>query len=99
MSKTEQSHSGSNSFGLDLNFVKDVDLEVAVELGRAEITVADFIKWAKGTIVTLDHDQGAPVDIYANNNLVARGEPLVVNDNFGVRVTEIIGSNQLEEEE
>lgn len=74
----------------DIEMLMDVDLDVKIELGRAEMAIEDILKLHKGSVVELDKLAGDPVDILVNERLVARGEILVVNDNFCVRVTEII---------
>ncbi len=78
---------GSQS-GIEL--LMDVDLEVKIELGRAQMPIEEILKLKKGAVVELDRLAGDPVDILVNERRVARGEILVVNDNFCVRVTEIV---------
>jgi len=73
-----------------IDLLMDVDLEVKIELGRTQMTIEDILRLKKGAVVELDKLAGDPVDILVNERLVARGEILVVNDNFCVRVTEII---------
>jgi flagellar motor switch protein FliN/FliY len=75
--------------GLDL--LNDVQLHVKIELGRTSMYVEDVLKLAEGSVVELDKLAGDPVDVYVNDRLVARGEVLVLNDSFCVRVSEIIG--------
>jgi flagellar motor switch protein FliN/FliY len=75
--------------GLDL--LHDVDLNVEIELGRTSMLVEDVLRLSEGSVVELDKLAGDPVDVYANGRLVARGEVLVLNDNFCVRVSEIVG--------
>ena len=74
--------------GIDL--LGDVDLEVSIELGRTEMLVEDVLKLQSGSVVELDKLAGDPVDVYVNGRLVARGEVLVLNDNFCIRVSEIV---------
>jgi flagellar motor switch protein FliN/FliY len=73
-----------------IDLLMDVDLEVKIELGRTHMTIDDILRLKKGAVVELDKLAGDPVDILVNERLVARGEILVVNDNFCVRVTEIV---------
>ncbi len=70
----------------------DVELEVKIELGRTMLSVEDILRLREGSIIQLDKDAGAPVDIYINNRLVAEGEVLVLNDYFCVRVTNILSN-------
>lgn len=76
------------SGGIDL--LRDVDLQVKIELGRTKMLVEDVLKLAEGSVVELDKLAGDPVDVYVNDQLVARGEVLVLNDNFCVRINEIV---------
>lgn len=73
-----------------IEMLGDVDLEVVVELGRTEMLVEDVLKLGPGAVVELDKLAGDPVDIYVNDRHVARGEVLVLNDNFCVRINEIV---------
>ena len=74
----------------------DVELDVMVELGRTQMLVEDVLRLADGSVVELDKLAGDPVDVYVNGRLVARGEVLVLNDNFCIRVSEIV--DDLEEQ-
>ncbi len=74
----------------DLALLRDVNLKVKVELGRTRMYVEDVLRLNENSIIELDKLAGDPVDIYVNDRPVARGEVLVVNDNFCVRVSEII---------
>jgi flagellar motor switch protein FliN/FliY len=74
----------------DLDLLGEVNLHVKVELGRTRMYVEDVLRLSPDSIVELDKLAGDPVDIYVNDHHVARGEVLVVNDNFCVRVSEII---------
>ncbi len=76
--------------GIDL--LSDVNLDVTIELGRTRMYVEDVLKLAEGAVVELDKLAGDPVDIYVNQRHVARGEVLILNDNFCVRVNEIVES-------
>ena len=86
-------------FSMDVNamqsqeniaLIKDVPLEVTVELGRTSKAMSDILDFAPGTIIELDKIAGEPVDVLVNGKLVAKGEVVVIEENFGVRVTEII---------
>ena len=79
-----------------IQLLGDVDLNVAIELGRTEMAVEDVLKLGVGSVVELDKLAGDPVEVYANDRLVARGEVLVVDDNFCIRITEIV--DDLEEQ-
>ena len=74
----------------NISLIKDVPLEVTVELGRTSKVISDILDFAPGTIIELDKIAGEPVDVLVNGKLVAKGEVVVIEENFGVRVTEII---------
>jgi flagellar motor switch protein FliN/FliY len=73
-----------------IELLRDVDLNVKIELGRARMLVEDVLKLGEGSVVELDKLAGDPVDVFVNDRLVARGEVLVLNDNFCVRINEIV---------
>jgi flagellar motor switch protein FliN/FliY len=73
-----------------LDLLRDVDLNLQIELGRTQMIIEDVLRLRKGSVVALDKLAGDPVDIYANGHLLARGEVLVLNENFCVRITEIV---------
>lgn len=74
-----------------LEVLSDVELGVTAELGRTRMLVRDVLSMAPGSVIELDRTAGSPVDLLVNGTLVARGEVIVVDEEFGVRVTEIIG--------
>ena len=77
-----------------IDLVRDVELDLKIELGRTHMYLEDVLKLRKGSVVPLDKLAGDPVDIFVNGRLVARGEVLVLNDNFCVRVAELVaGTN------
>lgn len=73
-----------------LELVREVQLDLKIELGRTQMYLEDVLRLKKGAVVPLDKLAGDPVDIYVNGRLIARGEVLVLNDNFCVRVAELI---------
>jgi flagellar motor switch protein FliN len=75
-----------------LNLLHDVEMAVTVELGRTRMTVREILGLAPGTVVELDRAAGAPVDVVVNGTLIARGEVVVIDEEFGIRVTEIVGN-------
>ena len=74
----------------NINLIMDVPLEVTVELGRTTKSISDILNFAPGTIIDLNRIAGEPIDVLVNGKFVARGEVVVIEENFGVRVTEII---------
>lgn len=73
-----------------MELLDDVSVNVKVELGRSRVVVQDVLRLAPGSVVPLDTLTGDPLDVYVNDRLVARGEVLVVNDNFALRITEVL---------
>ncbi|REJ70297.1 MAG: flagellar motor switch protein FliN [Planctomycetota bacterium] len=73
-----------------IELVRDVELDVSIELGRTHMYLEEVLKLRKGSVVPLDKLAGDHVDVYVNGRLVARGEVLVLNDNFCVRVAELL---------
>jgi flagellar motor switch protein FliN/FliY len=78
-----------------LSNLKDVELDLRIELGRTELLIEDVLKLREGSVVALDKLAGDPVDVLVNGRLVARGEVLVLNDNFCVRIAEILAPAQV----
>lgn len=76
--------------GLTLEDLGNLELDITIELGRAEILIEDVLKLREGSVVSLDKLAGDPVDIMANGRLVARGELLVIDGKFGVRLSEVL---------
>ncbi len=76
-----------------IGLLRDVELDLKIELGRTHMQLEDVLKLRKGAVVPLDKLAGDPVDIYVNGRLIARGEVLVLNDNFCVRVAELVASD------
>jgi flagellar motor switch protein FliN len=76
-----------------MDLLRDVQLDLKIELGRTQMLLEDVLRMKQGAVVTLDKLAGDPVDIYANGRLIARGEVLVLNDNFCVRVAELIADD------
>ncbi len=68
----------------------DIPLKVSVELGRTKRTIKEILELSVGSVVELDKLAGEPVDIHVNNKLIAKGEVVVIEENFGVRVTDIL---------
>lgn len=75
-----------------IGLLDDVELEVKIELGRAQMYIEDVLRLGVGSVIELDKLAGDPVDVYINDRLVARGEVLVLNENLCVRINEIVNS-------
>ncbi len=77
-----------------LDFILDIPLEISVEIGRSKMIINDLLKLSQGSIIELNKMAGEPAEIYVNQRLMARGEVVVVNDRFAVRLTEIISPQE-----
>lgn len=84
-------HEGAASQNIDM--LMDISLNVTVELGRTKMMLREVLELQHGSVVELDRLAGDAVDVFVNNRLIARGEVVVVDDKFGVRVTELINKN------
>lgn len=73
-----------------LDFILDIPLKVTVELGRTKMMIRDILQLAQGSVVELSKFAGEPLEVLVNDKLVARGEVVVVNEKFGIRLTDII---------
>ncbi len=82
--------SPANTETATIELVRDVQLDLKIELGRTRMPLEDVLRLRRDAVVSLDKLAGDPVDVYVNGRLIARGEVLVLNDNFCVRVTELI---------
>ena len=87
---TSLSGAAASTGRASLELVRDVELNLKIELGRTYMKLEDVLGLGKGSVVPLDKMAGDPVDIYVNGRLIARGEVLVLNDNFCVRVAELV---------
>ncbi len=74
----------------ELDFILDIPLELSVELGKTKMLVNDLLQLGQGSIIELNKLAGEPLEVYINKKLIARGEVVVVNEKFGVRLTDVI---------
>jgi flagellar motor switch protein FliN len=81
----------SSDHPLNLDVLLDVPIKLSVELGSCFMFMKDLLQLSVGSVVQLDKAADTPVDVYVNQKLVARGEVVVVEDRFGIKITEIIG--------
>lgn len=78
----------------NLQLIMDIPLKVTVELGRTKMVVSELLSLGQGSVVELSKLAGEPLEVLVNNKLVARGEAVVVNEKFGVRLTDIISQTE-----
>jgi len=82
--------SNTNAAGNDINMILDIPVQLTVELGRTRIPIKHILQLAQGSVVELDAMAGEPMDVLVNGYLIAQGEVVVVNDKFGIRLTDIV---------
>jgi flagellar motor switch protein FliN len=82
--------SGGTGAGNDINMILDIPVQITVELGRKRIPIKHILQLAQGSVVELDAMAGEPMDVLVNGYLIAQGEVVVVNDKFGIRLTDIV---------
>ncbi len=87
-------HFGDEKKDRNLQMILDIPLKVSVELGRTKMPVKELINLAQGSVVELNKLAGEPLEVYVNDKLIARGEAVVVNEKFGVRLTDIISQSE-----
>jgi len=88
----QSDHRDANGRGIDL--LLDIPLEIAVEVGRSRLLVRDLLQLQEGSLIELDKLAGEPLDLYVNSRLIARGEAVVVNDKFGLRLTDVVSPSE-----
>ena len=87
---------GRMSKDMSLDMIMDVNVSVAVEVGRTKMSIRDLRDLNQGAIIELDRAAGTPLDVLVNGTLVARGEIVVVKDKYGIMLTEVVGQDDLE---
>jgi flagellar motor switch protein FliN/FliY len=89
-----EGHETKEPQGRKMELLMDVPLEVSVELGRSRMSIQSLLGLGPGSVIELDKVAGEPLDILVNGRLIARGEAVVVNDKFGVRLTDIVSRTE-----
>jgi flagellar motor switch protein FliN len=85
-----QGNPGAAGAGNDINMILDIPVQLTVELGRTRIPIKNILQLAQGSVVELETLAGEPMDVLVNGYLIAQGEVVVVNDKFGIRLTDIV---------
>lgn len=88
---TEREKPGSKA---NMDFILDIPLEITIELGRTKMIINDLLKLGQGSIIELGKSAGNTLEILANNRLIARGDVVVVNEKYGIRLTEVISPEE-----
>lgn len=89
-----QSGSGQQSQEVNLDAIVDIPVTLSVEIGQARISIRNLLQLNQGSVVELDRLAGEPLDVLVNGTLVAHGEVVVVNDKFGVRLTDVVSARE-----
>ena len=87
--------SASSPYGSNMNMLMGVQLDVSVVVGRAKQKIKDVLEFGQGSVIELDKQTGSPAEVVVNGQLLAYGDVVVVGDNFGIRITEIVGTKEL----
>jgi len=90
----DSARAAKSSAGDNLEFILDIPLEVAVELGRTKMLIQDLLKLGQGSVIELPKLAGESLEVLANQRLIARGEVVVVNEKYGLRLTEVISPTE-----
>ena len=85
---------GGNGADLTLDVILDVNVTLSLEVGRARIPIRNLLQLNQGSVVELERAAGEPLDVYVNGTLIAQGEVVVVNDRFGVRLTDVVSPSE-----
>lgn len=94
MEETLQEKESGQEGRYDIDLILDIPLDVSVELGRVKMLVNDLLQLGQGSIIELNKAVGEPLEIYIHNKLIARGEVVVMDEQFGIRVTDIISPHE-----
>ena len=94
MAEENLTNPDAGSQGRRLDLLLDVPLDLSVELGRARMSIQDLLNLSPGSVIELDKIAGEALDILINGRLVARGEAVVVNDKFGIRISDIVSPSE-----
>ncbi len=84
----------SNDMSRDIEFLLDIPVEISVQLGKSRMLIKELLQLGQGSVIELEKIAGEPMEILANHRLIARGEVVVVNEKFGVRLTDIISTKE-----
>jgi flagellar motor switch protein FliN/FliY len=87
----EKGAAGANK---SIDFLLDIPLQVAVQIGTTRMLIRELLQLGQGSVIELDKLAGEPMEVLVNNKLVARGEVVVVNEKFGIRLTDVVSPNQ-----
>ncbi len=87
---TEQAKAGGENADVNLDLVLNVPVDISLRVGSTSISIRDLVSLVEGSVITLDQDAGEPMDVLVNGTLVAHGEIVVVDERYGVRLTDVV---------
>jgi flagellar motor switch protein FliN/FliY len=91
---TDDSKSGSDHLTPELDVILDIPVSISMEVGRTEIPIRNLLQLNQGSVVELDRLAGEPLDVLVNGTLIAHGEVVMVNDKFGIRLTDVVSQSE-----
>ena len=91
---TQLDDDATPKFDVDLDLVLDIPVTISMEIGRTKINIRNLLQLSQGSVVELDRLAGEPMDVLVNDTLIAHGEVVVVNDKFGIRLTDVISADE-----
>lgn len=96
MAGLQELHEGWSSSGSDINMemILDIPVDISMEIGRTKISIRNLLQLTQGSVVELDRMAGEPLDVMVNGTLIAHGEVVVVNEKFGIRLTDVISATE-----
>ena len=86
--------SSEDDIKVDLDMILDIPVTISMEIGRTKINIRNLLQLNQGSVVELDRFAGEPLDVFVNGTLIAHGEVVVVNEKFGIRLTDVISANE-----
>ncbi|TQT09821.1 flagellar motor switch protein FliN [Xanthomonas perforans] len=89
-----QAEQDQNAADLNLDVILDVPVTLSLEVGRARIPIRNLLQLNQGSVVELERGAGEPLDVYVNGTLIAHGEVVVINDRFGIRLTDVVSTSE-----
>jgi flagellar motor switch protein FliN/FliY len=89
-----QAESGAGSNDLNLDVILDVPVNLSLEVGRTRMPIRNLLQLNQGSVIELERGAGEPLDVYVNGTLIAHGEVVVINDRFGVRLTDVVSPSE-----
>jgi len=92
--KEEKREEGNNEQKRDIEFLLDIPVEITVQLGNTRMMIKELLQLGQGSVIELDKLAGEPMEVLVNNKLIARGEVVVVNEKFGLRLTDIVSPTE-----